>query len=385
MTEIAVMKFHEAYGYFTMQQFDNAKPLFESIAQIPSDPDYYDANYYYGYISFSEKNYTQALTSFQIIEKQPTYQPIIPYYIAEIYYYRGEKDKALQYAENALQSGNQYYDLQIRELVGHIYFEKGNYKKALPYLEKYVSSTEKVSREDLYELSYCYYDAEQYKKASDGFKELGGKQDTIAQNSMYLLGDSYLKLGNKAGARNAFLFCSLNSTDKQQKEVSKFNYGKLSVELGYTDVALAELKGFVSTYPNSEYTNEAKELLVNVLSNTNNYEDALNLIESLQTQSEIVKKAYPKILYGRAVELINDQQISKADDLLNRLFTVDYNECLFNLRKLLERRDCLSYEYVRFCSLLFAGLFKKPFHLWRSKCNACALHIRLCLFKTGRL
>ncbi|MBV9960667.1 MAG: tetratricopeptide repeat protein, partial [Parafilimonas sp.] len=172
--DIATMKFHEAYGYFTMQQFNDAKPLFESISQIPSDPNYYDANYYYGYIAFSDKNYAQALTSFQIIEKQPTYQPIIPYYISEIYYYRGEKDKALEYAENALQSNNQYYDLQMRELVGHIYFERGNYKKALPYLEKYVSNTQKVSREDLYEISYCYYDAEQYKKAADGFKELGG-------------------------------------------------------------------------------------------------------------------------------------------------------------------------------------------------------------------
>ena len=147
---------------------------------------------------------------------------------------------------------------------------------------------------------------------------------------MYLLGDSYLKLGNKAGARNAFLFCSLNSTDKQQKEVSKFNYGKLSVELGYTDVALTELRGFVSSYPNSEYSTEAKELLVNVLSNTNNYADALNLIESINSQSEIVKKAYPKILYGRAVELINDQQILRADELLNRLFIVEYNQSYIN-------------------------------------------------------
>ena len=85
-----------------MQQFNDAKPLFESIAQIPSDPNYYDANYYYGYIAFAEKNYAQALTSFKIIEKQPKYQPIIPYYIAEIYYYRGEKDEALAYAENAI-------------------------------------------------------------------------------------------------------------------------------------------------------------------------------------------------------------------------------------------------------------------------------------------
>lgn len=329
-TEIGNMKFHEGYAYFTMQRFDDAKPLFESIAQIPSDPNYYDANYYYGYIAFADKNYTQALSSFKIIEKQPTYQPIIPYYIAEIYYYRGEKDEALAYSESVLQSGNQYYDLQLRELVGHIYFEKGNYKSALPYLEKYISNTEKVSREDLYELSYCYYDVQQYKKASDGFKELGGKQDTIAQNSMYLLGDSYLKLNNKPGARNAFLFCSLNSSDKQQKEVSKFNYAKLSVELGYTDVALNELKGFVAAYPNSEYITEAKELLVNVLSNTNNYAEALNLIQSLQSQNEIVKKAYPKILYGRAVELINDQQIAKADELLNKLFIVDYNESYIN-------------------------------------------------------
>lgn len=324
--EIATMKFHQGYGYFAMKQFSDAKSYFESIAQISTDPNYYDANYYYGYIAFAEKDYAQALNSFKIIEKQPTYQPIISYYIAEIYYYRGEKDEALAYAESVLESGNQYYDLQLRELVGHIYFEKGNYKKALPYLEKYVSNTEKVSREDLYELSYCYYDAQQYKKASDGFKELGGKQDTIAQNAMYLLGDSYLKLGNKAGARNAFLFCALNSTDAQQKEISKFNYGKLSVELGYTDVALNELKSFIATYPNSEYTTEAKELLVNVLSNTNNYADALNLFESLQTQSEIAKKAYPKILYGRAVELINDQQIAQADNLLNRIFKADYNE-----------------------------------------------------------
>jgi tetratricopeptide (TPR) repeat protein len=75
--EIATMKFHEGYGYFAMKQFSDAKPLFEAIAQIPSDSNYYDANYYYGYISFAEKNYAQALSSFKIIEKQPAYLPII--------------------------------------------------------------------------------------------------------------------------------------------------------------------------------------------------------------------------------------------------------------------------------------------------------------------
>ncbi|MFX4887686.1 hypothetical protein ABTB91_19820, partial [Acinetobacter baumannii] len=53
----------------------------------------------------------------------------------------------------------QYYDLQLKQLAGHILFEKRQFAKALPYLQEYVEKKEKVSREDIYELSYCYYEA----------------------------------------------------------------------------------------------------------------------------------------------------------------------------------------------------------------------------------
>ncbi len=324
-SEIAAMKFHQGYAYFTLQRFNEAKPLFDAIRQLPSDANYADANYYYGFIAFNEKRYKDALGSFKITEDKPAYQGIVPYYITEIYYYSGEKDKALEYGEKALQKGGQFYDLQMRQIVGHIYFEKKNFSKALPYIEQYVTKTQKVSREDLYELSYCYYQAKQYKKAVDGFKELGGKQDSLAQNSMYLLADSYLELGQKPSARSAFLFCALNSSNKVQKEISKFNYGKLSYELGYTDVALSELKDFIGAYPKSEYQNEAKDLLVNVLANTNNYKEALDLVNALPVKSETVKRIYPKILYGHAVELVNDQQLVQADNLLNLVYSADYN------------------------------------------------------------
>ena len=95
---------------------------------------------------------------------------------------------------------------------------------------------------------------------------------------MYLLGDAYLKTGQKANARNAFLFCASNSSNAKQREISMYNYAKLSYELGYQDVALTELQKFLQTYPSSEYNTEARELLVGVLANTNNYKDALALI-----------------------------------------------------------------------------------------------------------
>jgi len=329
--EIADVKFHKAYGYFTMQQFDKAKPLFNSIRQMPADPNYLDANYYYGFISFYDKEYGAALESFTKVEANPTYQKIVPYYIAEIYYFKGDKEKAITYGEAKLKQGGQYYDLQLKQLVGHAYFEKKEYAKAQPYLEAYVSNNDKVRREDLYELSYTYYETNQLNKAIIGFKELGGKDDSLAQNSMYLLADSYLKTGQKVNARSAFLFCAGNSSNPKQKEVSQFNYAKLSFEQGYPDIALNEFKDFLKTYPNSTYSAEAKELLVNVLANTNNYKEALALYESLGIKSETVKQVYPRMLYGRAVEYINDQQIDAADQLLTLLFNQPYNSAYVQL------------------------------------------------------
>ena len=83
-------------------------------------------------------------------------------------------------------------------------------------MEEYQSQAKNLSREDKYELSYCYYEAGQYAKAVEGFKQLSGNGDSLSQHAMYLLGDAYLKLGQKANARSAFSFCASNSINNQQ-------------------------------------------------------------------------------------------------------------------------------------------------------------------------
>ncbi len=325
-SEIAQMQFHKAYCYFSTQKFKESKNLFNSIRQIPSDPNYVDANYYYGFLSFYDKEYNEALKAFTIAEKDVIYQNVVPFYIAEIYYFNGNRDHALSYGENALKNGGaKMYAIELNQLVGHLHFDKKEYKQALPYLEFYVNKSDKVRREDLYELSFCYYSAKNIDKAIDGFKQLGGKEDSLAQNSMYLLADAYLKKDQKANARNAFLFCASNSSNAVQKEVSNFNYAKLSYELGYLDIAIKELQSFLINYPKSAYNTETKELLISALANTSNYKDALELFEKLPAKTEAVNKIYPRILYSRAVELINDRQIDKSEILLDKLIKAPYN------------------------------------------------------------
>lgn len=323
--QIADMKFHRGYAYFSLNQYDKASPLLQSIAQSPSDPNYKDANYYYGVVAYSKKNYKEAQTAFQRIENDPAYKSIVPVYVANIYYMQGQKDKALSYGEDALKKNTGKKDASMEELVGHSLFEKGDYAKALPYLESYVNKSKKVSRETLYELSYCYYQANNLPKAVEGLKQLSGGSDSLSQNAMYILGDAYLKLGDKANARNAFSFGATNNVNVSQREVSKFNYAKLSYELGYQDIAMNEFRKFLDEYPNSTYQKEAAEIAAGLLANTNNYREALNILDKIQSPSEAIKKMYPGVLYGRAMELINDQDLTGAKALLDNALKNPYN------------------------------------------------------------
>ena len=318
--EIADAKFERAYCYFNLKQFEAAKPLFNEIRQLPANKYYIPANYYYGFICFNDRQYNEALRAFLLVETQEEYKGVVPYYIAEIYYFQGKKDEALRYGESVLSRGGYLsYEKEMNLLMGQLHFEKKEYQKAMPLLQAYVDKSDKVSKEVLYELSYCYYDANQLDKAIEGFKQLSNEKDSMGQNSMYLLGDCYLRTGQKTNARNAFQYCAYNSSNKKQQQVSRFNYAKLSYELGYQDIALNEMKKYLVDYPNSEYDTEAKEILVSLLANTNNFADALSLYESFDQPTPSMQKIYPRILFGRAVELINDQQLNSADEQLTKL------------------------------------------------------------------
>jgi tetratricopeptide (TPR) repeat protein len=317
--EIADAKFELAYSYFNLKEFEKAKPLFNEVHQLPGNKYYYDANYYYGFICYRDRQYEEALSAFQKVESRDKYKSLVPYYIAQIYYFEGKNDEALRYGENALSRSDIYYRNDLSLLVGQLYFEKKDFARALPLLKEYVDNSDKVSKEVMYELSYCYYDQNQVDKAIEGFKQLSNEKDSLGQNSMYLLGDLYIRTGQLENARSAFLYCADNNSNRIQQEISRFNYAKLSYELGYQDVALSSMNQFINQYPQSVYANEAKEILIQLLANTNNYNDALSLYASFDNPTPTMKKVYPRLLFGKATEDINDGNIGDADDLLNRI------------------------------------------------------------------
>ncbi|MCU0376597.1 MAG: tetratricopeptide repeat protein, partial [Chitinophagaceae bacterium] len=257
--------FEYGYSLFTQRKLKEAKPLLDEVRRNASSRYYTDGNYYYGLLAYADGQYKEALACFDIAALNVKYQPLTPYYNASIQYALGNKDKGLELAEKALKSGNSLYNTELNQLVGHAWFEKGNYAKALPYLEKYVNSSAKVKREDLYELASCYYHQKQYAKAIEGFRPLSSGQDSLTQHAMYLLGDAYLQTNDKANARTAFIFCAGNSSNATIRESSIFHVGKLAHDLGLDNEAIIALKQYLAAYPGGRFKAEGQDLLVAAL------------------------------------------------------------------------------------------------------------------------
>lgn len=315
--EIANEKFELAYCYFNNHQLDKAEPLFASIKELQKGKYYPAGNYYYGLLAYNENNYPEALKSFDRIKDLPQYSNIVPYYIAEIYYFTGNRKKALDEAEALVARPEKlYYDKELHLLAAQCLFEEQRFKEALPYFEFYYNNSDKIRKEDLYEMAYCYYRVDAWTQAIDKFKLLSSTNDSLGQTAMYLLGDAYLRTGDKTSARNAFSFCGDMAYNRSLQETAIVLYSKLSYEMGYNDDAVFALKSLLEHFKETKYKDEAKTLLSDLLVKTNNYYEAYMYLTEVKDKNADYWRVYQKVVYGYALQQVELGSIAKADSLL---------------------------------------------------------------------
>lgn len=319
-TQIYQYKFMLGYAYFTKKKFTEAKLLFASIKDI-QDKYFYPATYYYAFICFYTKAYEEALSSFTKIEDSKVYASVIPYYIAQIYYIKKDYKQTIQYSNKALEKPSVLYKEELRFLLGKCYFQTNEYAQAYPLLNGYISKSNKVTKQDLYQLAYCAYMTGNYKTAIDNFSQLTVLDDTLGQSATYTLADCYLKVSLKDKARSAFQSAAAKNFDPLIQELALFNYGKLSYELGYSSDAIQSFETYTNNFPAGRHLEEANELLAAVLVQTKDYERAYRIMETIKTRSPLIKEAYQKVTYFRAVELFNDHKTEEALALVNKSLT----------------------------------------------------------------
>lgn len=316
--EIADLKFELAYCYFTSKQFDKSNALFAAIKEIKEGKYYIAGNYYYGLLAYNASKYAEALQSFEKVRSEREYKTIVPYYVAEINYFMGNKAKALEEARTIMAGRDKnYYDNELHLLAGQVLFEDQKYDSARPYFEYYYDHSDKIRKEDLYKIAYTYYRLGEWQNAEDKFKLLSNSNDTLGQSSMYLLGDCYMKTGDRQSARNAFGICADMPYNKGQQEASMILYARISYETGFNDEALRQLYTLLKTFPATKYKDEANTLLSSLLIKTNNFEEALKYLDKVNNKEKNYWQVFQRATYLYAVQLFREGDLQRASSYFN--------------------------------------------------------------------
>lgn len=317
-TEIADLKFELAYCYFNNKQFDKANLLFAAIKEIKEGKYYLAGNYYYGLLAYNSNKYAEALASFEKVRDDKEYRSIVPYYIAEIHYFMGNKAKAIEEGKAIIKARDKsYYDNEVHLLIAQCLFEDQQYSEAKPYFEYYYDRATQIKKEDVYKIGYCYYRLNEWQNAEDKFKLLSNANDSMGQSSMYLLGDCYMKTGDRQSARNAFGICADMPYNPGQQEASMILYARLSYEAGYNDEALRQLYTLLKTFPASQYKDEANTLLSSLLIKTNNFEEALKYLDKVNNKEKNYWMVFQKATYLFAVQQFRSGDLTKAYSYFN--------------------------------------------------------------------
>lgn len=305
--------FMDGYASYKVGNDSSAKANFAKLLDHPNN---YKgrANYYYGYISYQADQFDTVLKHFREIQNHEKFGRIVPVYITQVYLLKEQFDKTLNYGRQSLQKGEAEKQATIRGYMGEAAYHKGYYDTVIQYLAP-VKKQDSLNKSQQFKLAYSYLKEGFYESAAENFKALPVNEDSLGQQVAFHLGEAYTQIDQKEKARNLFQFTSRLDFQPEIKEKSAFRYAKLSYEQGYQKTAKSRLQDFINNYPESQYINEAQNLLGGILLNTKNYQRALSIIEQVPDMNEQMKKAYQQIAYKRGLELYQDTEYGNAREL----------------------------------------------------------------------
>jgi TolA-binding protein len=317
--KLAEYFFRFGYSLYVKGDQPRALLMFSEIKDI--DTEYTPpAVYYFSQIAYEQKMYQTALEGFIRLKQDETFGGVVPFYIVQILYLQKDYDGILSMAPDLLKSAGKSRAVELYRFIGDAYYSKENYTDALPYLEKYAAGAKASGREDKYELGYCYYKTGEIDKAIKMLLEVDAKSDIMSQNIWNILGDCYLKKGDKPRARLAFGQASMLDFDKKIREEALFNFAKLTYETAYAPFgeAIAAFQEYIDQYPGSKRIQEVYDYLVGTFMQIKNYKAALAALDKIGNKESRLEEAYQKVAFYRGLELFKNLEFEASVDMFDK-------------------------------------------------------------------
>lgn len=320
--------YRKGYCFFIDSNYAESK---KHLVQVKDLDSRYKApaTYYYSHIAYTEKNYETARIGFESLKDDEYFNPIVPFYIIQIYHLQGNSEKILQMGPGLLEKSSEKRKPDINRMIGDAYYNTNLFKEAIPYFEQYIEkSTIQPTRNDFYQLGYASYRSNQIDKAIKNFAEVTSTPDSLSQITYYLIGDCYLKQSKKNFAATSFYEAYKLDFLPKIKEDALYNYAKLQYELSSNPFqnAIVSFENFANTYPNSTHIDEVNSYLVAIYENTKNYSSAIVSLEKINKKGPKLLASYQRMTHFRALQLFNDDKFPEAIQLFKKSLNQQFNK-----------------------------------------------------------
>ena len=179
------------------------------------------ADFYYGYIDYTNGNYSSALNRFQRLANHPEYNEEVAFYNAQAAFFDDKREEAVSLSESFLtRFPKSEHNTEINRILGNSYYRMGLVSKSVPYYENYLASNTSILRGDAYYIGQAYKETGKYDDAIKMFQMATGERDELSQNAQLQLGYSFLKLNQKQQAQMAFEAASRDNFNPQVRETA---------------------------------------------------------------------------------------------------------------------------------------------------------------------
>ncbi len=321
--------FRQGYIYFSREEYHKALPIFEQ-AKTGSHDYIYAADYYAGFIHYTQGRMPAALESLEKASSDAVYRKESNKIIPLIYYQQNNYKDLSAFLRKVEAAGDVLNNNQLF-LMGDAYYYEKDYQLAARYYDQYYQNVgERTDRNVFFKLGYSLAAAGDNEKAATAYAHAADAQDSLAQVAAFNMGVAYLQSSNKQPALNAFDKVRQLGIVKNLQETGAFNYAKLSYELKDFAGTIAACNFFETNFPNSSYEDEMNELLTNSYLNSGDYLQALEYIDKIATKNYKLRITYQRLAFNKAVEYYNADQFKEAENLLQKSLKYPVNTELAN-------------------------------------------------------
>ena len=281
------------------------------------------ASYFYlGKIAYDKGDYTAALRNFKNVNTYEAPGNRAGLYLAAIDFVQGNYAQALATARRELRTPGLDNETvgELNRIAGESLYRQDDNNEACEYLRKYVKLVAEPLPSALYILGIDAFNNGEYTKALEYMRPVTERGEGALRQSAYLYaGQCLLEGGDTDTALLAFDKATQDDFDPEVREAAYYNYAAARLAgatLPFSSSA-ETFEKFLRLYPSGPYSDRVAAYLASGYMADNDYERALERINSISSPSQGILGAKQRILYTLGLKSLREGDAAQARTYLD--------------------------------------------------------------------